>query len=285
MAGSLKVNISSDETTAVVQADSTTQGALLPRMTSTQRDAISSPATGLLIWNTTTAQLEEYTGAAWGAVGAGTTTTLDAGDITYTPAVDTDWDSDTDPGDLDDALDQLAERVDDLEAASPSTTGEIFLSAAGMWPSTTSGCATNTKNEYGTNDVDMYSLDFDASTDEYAQATVWMPDDWNAGTVTAKFMWTAASSSGDVVWGLQGISYANDDAIDSAWGTAQTATDTLTATGDICITSATSAITLAGTPAAGEPVQLRVYRDADAGGDTLAADAMLLGVKIYYTRS
>lgn len=39
----------------------------------------------------------------------------DAADITYTPTTLTDWDSDTDPGDVDAALDQLAERVDDLE--------------------------------------------------------------------------------------------------------------------------------------------------------------------------
>jgi len=41
---------------------------------------------------------------------------LDAGDITYTPTTAADWDGDADPGDADDALDQLAERVDDLEA-------------------------------------------------------------------------------------------------------------------------------------------------------------------------
>ena len=39
----------------------------------------------------------------------------DASSITYTPNVLTDWDGDADPGDLDDALDQLAERVDDNE--------------------------------------------------------------------------------------------------------------------------------------------------------------------------
>ena len=43
----------------------------------------------------------------------------DAADMTYTPAVATDWDDDADPGGADDALDQLAERVDDLEAAGP----------------------------------------------------------------------------------------------------------------------------------------------------------------------
>lgn len=39
----------------------------------------------------------------------------DASLVSYTPAVLTDWDSDTDPGDVDAALDQLAERVDDNE--------------------------------------------------------------------------------------------------------------------------------------------------------------------------
>ena len=41
----------------------------------------------------------------------------DAADLTYSPAVNTDWDSNADPGNADDALDQLAERVDDLENA------------------------------------------------------------------------------------------------------------------------------------------------------------------------
>jgi hypothetical protein len=41
--------------------------------------------------------------------------TPDSGQLNYTPAVLTDWDGDTDPGNVDDALDQLAGRVDDLE--------------------------------------------------------------------------------------------------------------------------------------------------------------------------
>jgi hypothetical protein len=237
MAG-LKISISSDETTAILQADSTTQGALVPRMTETQRDAIAGPATGLLIYNTDTDAFNYYDGAAWVGLGLG------AGGA-----------------------------------------GEIFLTAAGGWPSTTNGCADAVKNEYVTNDVDMWSLDFDPDSDEYAQWTVWMPDNWDASTVTFKVAWTAASDSGDVVWGLQGRSYANDDAIDQAWGTAQTVTDTLTAVDDVCVTAESAAVTLAGTPAAGELTQFRLYRDADAGGDTLGADAQLLGVKVYYGRN
>ena len=47
---------------------------------------------------------------------------IDASSVTYTPTTATDWDSDADPGDVDNALDQLAERVDDLEGAQPTVT-------------------------------------------------------------------------------------------------------------------------------------------------------------------
>ena len=40
---------------------------------------------------------------------------VDAANVTYTPGDATDWNSDTDPGDVDNALDQLADRVVTLE--------------------------------------------------------------------------------------------------------------------------------------------------------------------------
>jgi hypothetical protein len=41
---------------------------------------------------------------------------VDADDVTYTPTTLADWDGSADPGDVEQALDQLAERVTDLEA-------------------------------------------------------------------------------------------------------------------------------------------------------------------------
>jgi hypothetical protein len=49
---------------AQLDVASTTRGFLPPRMTTTQRDAISSPAAGLVIYNTTTSKLQVYT-TAW----------------------------------------------------------------------------------------------------------------------------------------------------------------------------------------------------------------------------
>lgn len=166
-------------------------------------------------------------------------------------------------------------------STTPGSTN-IWIPASLWIPRTTTGCGIDSR-ETTTNRQNFDELLFDAGTDEFAQALVMMPNNYNAGTITARFYWTASTGSGAVVWGIQGRAYADDDALDSATGTAQTVTDTLLAVDDMHITSATSAVTLAGTPAANRPAQFQIYRDADAGGDTLANDARLLGVEIIYT--
>lgn len=50
---------------AILDVESTSLGVLLPRLTTVQRDAIASPATSLLIFNTTTVRFEHYDGTAW----------------------------------------------------------------------------------------------------------------------------------------------------------------------------------------------------------------------------
>jgi hypothetical protein len=50
---------------AILQANSTTKGFLPPRMTTTEKNAISTPATGLVLYDTTLNKLAVYTGSAW----------------------------------------------------------------------------------------------------------------------------------------------------------------------------------------------------------------------------
>ncbi len=50
---------------AIFQIDSITKGILIPRMTTTQRDAINSPANSLLIFNSTTNQYQYFNGNVW----------------------------------------------------------------------------------------------------------------------------------------------------------------------------------------------------------------------------
>lgn len=66
-AGQLYLGSSTPNAAAILQADSTTMGFLPPRMTTTQRDAISTPPAGLVIYNTTTNKLNVYT-TAWEAI-------------------------------------------------------------------------------------------------------------------------------------------------------------------------------------------------------------------------
>jgi len=166
----------------------------------------------------------------------------------------------------------------------------IILTAQGGTPSTTSGCAEPIVVEFGTNKVDTYFLDFDSTSDEYAfWCNIVLPDEYGTGgvyTMTARFYWTCSGGTGAVTWGIQSRAYADSDAIDQAWGTAVWINDSCGTTNDVCITSETSAMTIAGSPAGGNLACFRVVRDADDSeglGDTLAFDARLMAVKLVFS--
>ncbi len=58
-------------TSAMLDVSSTTSGILIPRMTSTEKTGIVSPATGLLVYDTTTSTFWYFDGAIWVELGAG----------------------------------------------------------------------------------------------------------------------------------------------------------------------------------------------------------------------
>jgi hypothetical protein len=58
-------NVITPQASVQLEIASTTRGFLPPRMTTTQRNAISSPATGLEIYNTTTNTKDIYNGSSW----------------------------------------------------------------------------------------------------------------------------------------------------------------------------------------------------------------------------
>lgn len=168
-----------------------------------------------------------------------------------------------------------------------STTGRhsIPIMAAGMSPSASGGCAALATTASAANQPDLVTLDFDATTEEYAQFAIPMPKKWDEGTITAKFIWSHAATATNfgVVWGIQAVAVSNDDPIAVAYGTAQTAVDTGGTTNDLYVSPETSAITVAGTPAAEDVVFFRVSRKAADGSDTLAIDARLHSVVLYIT--
>ncbi|MCO5251236.1 MAG: hypothetical protein M9949_07420 [Candidatus Kapabacteria bacterium] len=59
------IGTTTPEVTALLDLVSTDKGLLVPRLTTANRDAIATPATGLMIYNTTNNRFEYYTGATW----------------------------------------------------------------------------------------------------------------------------------------------------------------------------------------------------------------------------
>jgi hypothetical protein len=172
-----------------------------------------------------------------------------------------------------------------LDAKAPAAAlHTIWLPAGAFTPTTTDGAASASR-ELPTNDVMLTGYDFNASTDQKVQTMIAMPKSWNAGTLVAQAVWTngATAGTGDVVWGFRSRAVSNDDALDQAFGTAVTTTDTFIANNDLHIAPMSGAMTAAGSPAKEDILILEVYRNASTGGDTYTQLARLLGVKLLYT--
>jgi len=153
-----------------------------------------------------------------------------------------------------------------------------------MTSRTTNGAAAGTA-EMSTNKNIFATLDYDATTQEFAQFEIHMPKSWNLSTLTFQPVWSHDSTTTNfgVVWQLAAVARSDGDAGDVAFGTAQSSTDTGGTTDDIYIGPESSAITVAGTPAAGDTVQFQIARAPADGSDTMAIDARLHGIRVFFT--
>lgn len=160
---------------------------------------------------------------------------------------------------------------------------EDFAIPAYAWtPQITNGPAAGA-TELSTNKQVVDSLDFDTTTQEFAVFRWYPPKRWGLGTITFKAYWTAASGSGGVAWALQAVAGGDTDDLDAAYGTEQVVTDTFQSANKVHMTAESAAITIAGTPADEDGVWLRIKRVPANVSDTLAVDAKLTCVKIFYT--
>lgn len=161
----------------------------------------------------------------------------------------------------------------------------VGVSGGGIKPTTTSGCATAAQAETTTNAINYDYLAFDASTEEHAYFWIPTPKSYNASTVTMRAVWTHPSTATNfgVVWGFSILSLADGDAIDTAVGTEVTVTDTGGTTEDFYTSPESGAITPSNTAAKQDWLYVEIARVAANGSDTLAVDAHLIGVELYYS--
>src|SRR3990172_3456007 len=133
------------------------------------------------------------------------------------------------------------------EIMGPVGSHQIWIPAVACYPATTNGCAVHAKIEFGTNDVDIISLDFSGgtpATDEIAKFEWVPPQNWNAGTIKAKPYWTAVAGAGTVEFEFSAVAFSNDDPMDAAFGSSQASSDTFLAANDLHISPQTAAITI-----------------------------------------
>jgi hypothetical protein len=177
----------------------------------------------------------------------------------------------------------LAVEGNDVLTDATTVFDHLFIPAGAAIPRTTNGAEAGTPTELATNDIMLENLTFDTATEEAVGFWITLPLGWDAGSIKIKPYWTATSGSGTVKWDFAARAYADDDAIDQALGTEQGSTDTLLTANDMHIGPTTSALTIGGTPADGEPFYLQVARDVAT--DTLGVDALLIGFSIEYSRT
>jgi len=160
----------------------------------------------------------------------------------------------------------------------------IWVPAPAMYAATTNGADAEQVETTATR-PDMKVFDFDASTKQYTQFTIAMPKSWNEGTLTYQVYWApSTTNTGNAIFGLQGVACADSDTIDVAFGTAIEVTDAGIGTvEDQQITAESSAMTVAGSPAAGEQTYFQLYRDAADGSDTFTGECRVLGIKLFFT--
>jgi hypothetical protein len=63
--GNVGIGTTTPDANAILQLNSSTKGFLPPRMTTTQKNAISTPPSGLMVYDTTTDKLCVYNGTSW----------------------------------------------------------------------------------------------------------------------------------------------------------------------------------------------------------------------------
>ena len=175
--------------------------------------------------------------------------------------------------------------AEDLLAQASSGRHMVPIMSGAIQPSVTGGCAAIASVASAANQPDIVTLNFDTTTQEYAQFAIPMPESWDEGTITFQPIWSHAATTTNfgVVFDLQLVAVSNDDPIAVAFGTAVTSTDTGGTTNDVYVGPESAAITVAGTPQTGDTVFGRISRVVADAGDTLAIDARLHGIRLYLT--
>ena len=163
-------------------------------------------------------------------------------------------------------------------------TETIFIPAQAMFGTTTNGADAQAVETTAVR-PELKVLDFDASTNEYAQFSIAMPKSWNLDTVTYQVFWSPSNTNTDTcIFALQGVSCTEGDTADVVFGSAvEVEDDGIGTVEDVQMSAVSGAVTIAGSPADNDYTFFQLFRNAADGDDDFTGDARVMGIKLFYT--
>ena len=161
-------------------------------------------------------------------------------------------------------------------------------------PSSTAGSWTSYSHQRAqSNGVAVSSVCYPytgGTTSESRAVVNWVPPkNWNNGTIKVKAYWTSQDGSstwsGNVSFKVSAVAISNDDTLNASFGTAVTIDDAFIASNDLHISPISGAITVGGSPADADFVQLKVARvDSSSSPITAGSVVEFLGMIVQYTQ-
>lgn len=158
----------------------------------------------------------------------------------------------------------------------------MWLPAAAFTPRLTNGPALN--QFLATNGANYKTLDFDPATQEVTEIAIRMPKSWDKGTISfTPVVSQLTTSAGAASWNVWTAVVSAGDIIDPAYGAPGVVTVSMGTANIMYIGSESGAISSANTALDGDLFVIALARAPGVGADTLAVDARLHGINMYYT--
>lgn len=131
----------------------------------------------------------------------------------------------------------------------------------------------------------FHGLAYDPTSDENTWFMVAMPQSWDAGNISFQVYWMhpATTTNFATVWTLFAAAFGDNEAFTGAGLAGSIIVDTGGTTNNVYISPESSVFAVGSSPAKSNLVNFLFQRSAGNGSDTLAVDAYLIGIKIFYT--
>lgn len=189
-----------------------------------------------------------------------------------------------------DALEEL-EAIAGTGGGGGSGRKTIWMPASQMTAMITDGAATGLVETSIRKNV-IKTLDFDATSDEGAQFEIAMPKSWDKADISFKVFWShaAASTNFGVAWNVYASTFSPSSDMDGWLNNGVLVTSTGGTAGTLYVSAETDPITVFDTGTGDPPAEnallvVQVWRVPPNVSDTLAVDARLQGIQLFYNAS